>query len=150
LPLLIAEIVEYTSPDEIAVCSLASLLLPKFVVVGRDGEHSFDLGGLQRTVQGAVRNLNCVIDRTFYPIDAARTSNLRHRPIGVGVQGLADVFMMLRIPFDGPKARSLNKKIFETIYFAAVQASVVLAEEKGPYESFRGSPASQGLLQFDL
>jgi ribonucleotide reductase alpha subunit len=149
-PPLFAEIVEYTSPNEIAVCSLASLSLPKFVVVGKYGEHAFDLDALQRTVQVVVRNLNCVIDRTFYPVASARASNLRHRPIGVGVQGLVDVFMMLRIPYDGPEARTLNKKIFETIYYAAVQASVLLAEEFGPYESFPGSPASRGLLQFDL
>jgi ribonucleotide reductase alpha subunit len=142
--------VEYTSATEIAVCSLASLSLPKFVLYGKDGKPAFCLDSLQKTVLVMVRNLNCVIDRTFYPVDQARASNLRHRPIGLGVQGLADVFMMLRIPFDGPEAGLLNRRIFQAIYFAAVTASVALAEEFGPYESFPGSPASMGVLQFDL
>ena len=142
---LCTEIVEVSSPDETAVCNLASLSLPAFV---KDG--AFDFQKLQ-TVTGVVtRNLNRVIDRNYYPTEAARKSNLRHRPIAIGVQGLADVYMMLGLTFDEPMARQLNKDIFENIYFGALQESCELAKEEGPYETFRGSPAHDGKLQFDL
>ena len=142
---LCVEIYQYTSPDEVAVCNLASLCLPTFV---KDGEFDFDkLQGVTRVV---TRNLNRVIDKNYYPVPEARRSNMRHRPIGIGVQGLADVFMMLGLSFDEPKARELNREIFTYIYFAALQESCQLAKEEGPYETFTGSPASQGQLQFDL
>jgi len=142
---LCTEIVEVSGPDETAVCNLASICLPAFV---KEGEFDFDeLGRVTRVV---TRNLNRVIDKNYYPTEAARKSNMRHRPIGIGVQGLADVFMMLGLSFDGPKARELNTSIFRCIYMQAVWESFTLAEEEGPYETFQGSPASQGLLQFDL
>jgi len=142
---LCTEIVEVSGPDETAVCNLASLCLPTFV---KDGELDFTkLAEVTRTV---TRNLNRVIDRNYYPTEAGRKSNMRHRPIGIGVQGLADVFMMLGLSFDEPKARDLNREIFEVIYFGALEESCVLAEEEGPYETFIGSPAHEGKLQFDL
>lgn len=144
---LCTEIVEYTAPDEIAVCNLASISLPAFV----DAEtKTFDHDALLKIAKMVTRNLNRVIDVTMYPLPEASNSNLRHRPIGIGVQGLADVFSLLRIAFDSQEARQLNKDIFETIYFGAVTASMELAQEQGPYSSFEGSPASQGRLQFDL
>ena len=142
---LCTEIMEVSSPDETAVCNLASLSLPAFV---KDG--SFDFEELKRVTRVVTRNLNRVIDRNYYPTEAGRKSNMRHRPIGIGVQGLADVFMMLGLAFDENVARQLNKEIFDTIYLGALQESCLLAEEEGPYETFAGSPASQGLLQFDL
>jgi len=142
---LCTEIIEVSGPDETAVCNLASICLPTFV---KDGE--FDMGMLGKVARIVTRNLNRVIDRNFYPTEAARRSNLRHRPIAIGVQGLADVFMMLGMSFDGPKARELNASIFRCIYMQAVWESFTLASEEGPYETFQGSPASQGLLQFDL
>jgi ribonucleoside-diphosphate reductase alpha chain len=142
---LCAEIIEYTSPDEIAVCNLASLALPRFVQNG-----AFDFKKLYDVTKVIVRNLNRVIDANFYPVKEAEVSNKRHRPIGLGVQGLADTFMMLKLPFDGEGARALNKDIFETIYFAALTSSCELSEEEGPYETFQGSPASKGILQFDM
>jgi ribonucleoside-diphosphate reductase alpha subunit len=142
---LCAEIVQYSSEEETAVCNLASVCLPSYV---KDGQ--FDHEKLHQVVKVVVKNLNKVIDVSFYPIEKARISNLRHRPIGIGVQGLADVFAMLSLPFESDEARQLNKEIFETIYHAAVDSSVDLSEKYGPYESFNGSPASQGLLQFDL
>jgi ribonucleoside-diphosphate reductase alpha subunit len=142
---LCTEIVEFTSPDEVAVCNLASVALPKFV-----NEETFAFDALADAVRAVVRNLNRVIDRNAYPVPEARRSNLRHRPIGVGVQGLADVFILCRLAFDSEGARALNRRIFETIYFAAVSESCALAVKDGPHESFPGSPASQGLLQFDL
>ena len=142
---LCTEIVEVSGPDETAVCNLASICLPTFV---KDGE--FDMIELCRVTRVVTRNLNRVIDRNFYPTEPARKSNMRHRPIAIGVQGLADVFMMLGLSFDEPKARELNREIFEVIYFGALEESSLLAEEEGPYETFQGSPASQGLLQFDL
>ena len=151
---LCTEIVEYTSPDEVAVCNLASISLSKFVTKNAtdynkfDGE--FDFGGLRNVSEVVTRNLNRVIDRNFYPVKEAENSNMRHRPIGIGVQGLADCLQMLKMPFDGPEARQLNKDIFETIYFGAVSASAQLAEEEGAYETYEGSPASNGQLQFDL
>jgi ribonucleotide reductase alpha subunit len=139
------EIMEVSTPDETAVCNLASICLPAFV---KNGE--FDTSMLGKVARIVTRNLNRVIDKNYYPTEAARKSNMRHRPIGIGVQGLADVFQMLGLSFDGPKARELNTSIFRCIYMQAVWESFTLAEEEGPYETFQGSPASQGLLQFDL
>jgi ribonucleoside-diphosphate reductase alpha chain len=139
------EILEHTSEDEIAVCNLASLSLPVFV----DG-YGFDFEELHKVTKVVTRNLNKVIDRNFYPVPEARKSNMKHRPIGIGVQGLADVYMMLEYPFDSKEASDLNLKIFECIYHAALEESVELAKIHGSYESFNGSPASEGLLQFDL
>jgi len=142
---LCTEIIEYTSPDEVAVCNLASINLSKFV---EDGEFNFQkLHDITRVV---TRNLNKVIDVNYYPVEEARNSNMRHRPVGIGVQGLADAFIMMRFPFDSPEARKLNREIFETIYFGAVSESVAQAEVDGHYESYPGSPASKGQLQFDL
>lgn len=142
---LCCEIAEYTAPDETAVCNLASVALPKFVVDGK-----FDYQELHRVTKQIVRNLDRVITRNFYPIDSARNSNFRHRPIGLGVQGLADVFQLMDLSFDCEGAREINRSIFETMYHAALEASSELAEESGSYESFQGSPASEGVLQFDM
>jgi ribonucleoside-diphosphate reductase alpha chain len=142
---LCTEIIEYTAPDEVAVCNLASLALPKYV---NDG--AFDHDKLFQVTYQVTKNLNCIIDRNYYPIPEARNSNMRHRPIGLGVQGLADVFILMRHPFDSDEARALNREIFETIYYAACTASKDLAKEEGAYETFKGSPASEGRLQFDL
>jgi len=144
---LCTEIIEYTSEDEVAVCNLASVALPKFVNVENK---TYDFAGLADVVRIMTRNLNKVINVNFYPVKEAKHSNMRHRPIGLGVQGLADVFMMLRYPFESDEAKLLNQQIFETIYYAAVDASCELAEKEGPYETFEGSPASEGKLQFDL
>ncbi len=142
---LCTEILEYTSADEVAVCNLASLALPKFVENGQfNHQKLFDI------TRVATRNLNKVIDINYYPIPEAERSNMRHRPIGLGVQGLADAFILLRMAFDSPEAKQLNKDIFETIYFAAMTESCVLAEKFGAYETFKGSPLSQGEFQFDL
>ncbi|MFT4779086.1 MAG: ribonucleoside-diphosphate reductase alpha chain [Flavobacteriales bacterium] len=142
---LCTEILEYTSEDEVAVCNLASVALPKYI---KDGE--FDHQRLFDVTYQVTKNLNRIIDGNYYPIVEARNSNMRHRPIGIGVQGLADAFIMMRYPFDSPEARVLNKEIFETIYYAAATASKDLAKEEGAYQTFEGSPASQGKLQFDL
>ncbi|HWZ35318.1 MAG TPA: ribonucleoside-diphosphate reductase subunit alpha [Mucilaginibacter sp.] len=142
---LCTEILEYTSADEIAVCNLASLALPRFV---REGK--FDHEKLYEVTYQAAVNLNRIIDNNYYPVEEARTSNLRHRPIGLGVQGLADAFILLRMPFESPEAKKLNKEIFETIYFAAMTASKDLAIKDGAYETFKGSPLSKGEFQFDL
>ena len=142
---LCTEIIEYTAPDEVAVCNLASIALPRFVQNG-----TFDFQKLYEITKVITRNLNKVIDGNYYPIPEARYSNMRHRPIGIGVQGLADVFMLLRLPFESEEARLLNRDIFETIYFGAVTASNELAKKDGAYASFPGSPMSQGLFQFDL
>lgn len=143
---LCTEIMEYTSPDEVAVCNLASLSLPKFVT--EDATYDFDeLFNVSRIV---TRNLNKIIDVNYYPIEEARNSNMRHRPIGIGVQGLADAFIMMRHPFDSEGAKQLNKDIFETIYFAALTESCAIAEKEGAYSTFEGSPASKGELQFDM
>jgi len=139
------EIMEVSTPDETAVCNLASICLPTFV---KDGE--FDTHKLVEVTRIVTRNLNRVIDRNYYPTEAACKSNMRHRPIGIGVQGLADVFMMLGLSFDEPKARELNKQIFACVYQSALEESCQLAKEEGPYETFAGSPASQGILQFDM
>lgn len=143
---LCTEIIEYTSPDEVAVCNLASIALPKFVT--EDGK--FDHQKLYEITKVVTRNLNKVIDINYYPVEEARKSNMRHRPIGIGVQGLADAFILLRMPFDSPEARGLNKDIHETIYFAAMEASMELSKEHGPYETFKGSPVSKGIFQFDM
>lgn len=142
---LCTEIIEYTAPDEVAVCNLASLALPKYVNNG-----SFDHDKLFEVTYQVTRNLNRIIDRNYYPIPEARNSNMRHRPIGLGIQGLADVFILMRHPFDSEEARSLNREIFETIYYAACSASKDMAKEEGAYETFKGSPASEGTLQFDM
>jgi ribonucleoside-diphosphate reductase alpha chain len=142
---LCTEIIEYTSPDEVAVCNLASIALPRFV-----NGSEFDHQRLFEVTQVVTRNLNKVIDINYYPIEEARRSNLRHRPIGIGVQGLADVFILLKLPFDSEGARKLNQEIFETIYFAALTASKDIAKVHGSYETFQGSPISQGILQFDM
>lgn len=144
---LCTEIMEYTSPDEVAVCNLASLSLPKYVNVETQ---TFDFEKLHEVTRVVTKNLNKIIDINYYPVKEAENSNFRHRPIGIGVQGLADAFMMMRMPFDSDEAKQLNKDIFETIYHAAVTESNALAQVDGPYSSFEGSPASQGLLQFDL
>jgi ribonucleoside-diphosphate reductase alpha chain len=147
---LCTEIIEYTAPDEVAVCNLASLALPKFVQTGKDGKLYFDHEKLYEITKVATKNLNKVIDVNYYPVEEARRSNFRHRPIGLGVQGLADAFIMLRMPFDSSEARGLNEDIFETIYFAAVETSMELAATQGTYETYEGSPASKGILQFDM
>lgn len=143
---LCTEIIEFTDKDETAVCNLASVALPRFV--DKDGE--FNYNTLYKAVRTLTRNLNKVIDRNFYPTETGKNSNTRHRPIGLGVQGLADVFAKLNIPFESEEARKINNTIFETIYHAAVTESVTMAKESGPYETFQGSPASQGILQFDM
>jgi|EP01037_Dinobryon_pediforme_P003787 ribonucleoside-diphosphate reductase alpha chain len=142
---LCTEIIEYTSPDEIAVCNLASLALPRYI---REG--IFDHDKLYEVTYQATLNLNKIIDGNYYPVKEAEYSNLRHRPIGLGVQGLADAFIQLRLPFESEAAKQLNKEIFETIYFAAMTASKDLAIKDGPYETFKGSPLSKGKFQFDL
>ena len=142
---LCTEIVEYTAPDEVAVCNLASLALPMFVEDGK-----FDHEKLYNVTYKVTKNLNVVIDRNYYPVQEARNSNMRHRPIGLGVQGLADAFILLRLPFTSPEAKQLNKDIFETIYFASLKASKDLAKVDGAYETFKGSPISKGKFQFDL
>ncbi len=142
---LCTEIMEYTSPDEVAVCNLASLALPRFIK-----DNQFDHEKLYEVTYQATLNLNKIIDHNYYPVKEAEYSNLRHRPIGLGVQGLADTFICLRMPFESEEAKQLNKEIFETIYFAAMTASKDLAIKDGPYETFKGSPLSQGKFQFDL
>jgi ribonucleoside-diphosphate reductase alpha chain len=152
---LCTEIIEYTDPDEVAVCNLASLALPKFVKIDKRAKWSnrkatFDFEKLGEVVKVATKNLNKIIDKNYYPVPQAKKSNLRHRPIGLGVQGLADVFALMKMPFDSDEAKKLNSEIFETIYYYALEASSELAEEHGPYETFEGSMASKGILQFDL
>ncbi len=146
---LCCEIVEYSAPDEVAVCNLASLALPTFIDI-EDNVSIYNFQKLHDITKVVVRNLNKIIDRNYYPVIEARNSNMRHRPIALGVQGLADAFMCLRLPFDSPEAKLLNIQIFETIYHAAVEASCELAKELGPYETYEGSPTSQGILQYDL
>jgi ribonucleoside-diphosphate reductase subunit M1 len=179
---LCTEIVEYTAPDETAVCNLASIALPRFVrekgassAVAADAPPStpggsgsggaarvkltgsldapgreFDFARLREVTRVVARNLNRIIDINYYPVEAARKSNLRHRPIGIGVQGLADAFILLGLPFDSEAAQQLNKEIFETIYFAALEESCALAAVEGPYETYAGSPVSKGILQHDM
>lgn len=142
---LCTEIMEYTSKDEIAVCNLASLALPKFVTNG-----SFDHQKLYDITYVAAKNLNKIIDNNYYPVIEAENSNMRHRPIGLGVQGLADAFIMLRLPFESEEAKQLNREIFETLYFASMTASKDLAQVHGHYTSYEGSPVSQGIFQYDM
>lgn len=142
---LCTEIVEYTAPDEVAVCNLASIALNQFVINGK-----FDHDKLYQITKVITRNLNKVIDVNYYPVPEAKKSNMRHRPIGIGVQGLADAFILMRYAFDSDEARELNREIFETIYFGALEASAELAERDGTYETFAGSPSSKGILQFDM
>eukprot|EP00889_Picochlorum_renovo_P007141 jgi/Picre1/34171/NNA_001645.t1 len=161
---LCTEIIEYTSPDETAVCNLASIALPRFVREtepnGREGKklvgsldagnRYFDFEKLAEVTKVVTRNLNKIIDVNYYPVETARRSNKRHRPIGLGVQGLADAFILLGLPFDSPEATQLNKDIFETIYYAALKTSCEIAEVDGTYESYEGSPVSKGILQPDM
>lgn len=142
---LCTEIMEYTSPDEVAVCNLASIALPMFIKGGK-----FDHKELFRVTKRVTKNLNRVIDRNYYPVKEAENSNMRHRPIGLGIQGLADAFIMLRLPFTSDEAKKLNQEIFETLYFAAVTASMEMAQEEGVYSSYEGSPISQGEFQHNL
>jgi ribonucleoside-diphosphate reductase alpha chain len=142
---LCTEIMEYTAPDEVAVCNLASIALPMFV---KNGE--FDHKELFRVTKRVTKNLNRVIDRNYYPVKEAENSNFRHRPVGLGIQGLADAFIMMRLPFTCDEAKKVNQEIFETLYFAAVSASMEEAKVDGAYETFKGSPISQGLFQHNL
>jgi ribonucleoside-diphosphate reductase alpha chain len=142
---LCTEIVQFTSPDEVAVCNLASVALPKFVKNGK-----YDFEGLYNVVKVMTKNLNKIIEINYYPVKEAKNSNMKHRPIGLGVQGLADTFYILRYPFESEEAKQLNKDIFETIYFAALSSSNEIAKELGPYETYEGSPISKGILQFDM
>ena len=142
---LCTEIMEYTSPDEVAVCNLASIALPMFI---KDG--AFDHDELFRVTKQVTKNLNRVIDRNYYPVPEAENSNMRHRPVGLGVQGLADAFIKLRLPFTSQEAKDMNQDIFETLYFAAVTASMEEAEKDGPYSSYKGSPISKGEFQHNL
>ena len=143
---LCTEIIEYTAPDEIAVCNLASLALPKYV----NEDKTFDHNKLFEVTYQATVNLNRIIDENYYPVEDARRSNMRHRPIGLGVQGLADTFILMGFPFESVEARNLNREIFETIYFAAMTASKDQAIEFGTYETYAGSPVSQGVFQYDM
>jgi len=156
---LCTEIVEYTDPEEVAVCNLASVCLPRFVKSTRPGDHGsplspkevhYDFSGLHNVIKTMTKNLNKIIDINLYPLEGASKSNLRHRPIGLGVSGLADAFIRMGMPFDSDEAKQLNKDIFETIYHAAVEASMELSERDGPYETYAGSPASEGQLQYDM
>jgi ribonucleoside-diphosphate reductase alpha chain len=143
---LCTEIIEYTAPDEVAVCNLASIALPKYVL--ENG--TFDHDKLFEVTYQATLNLNKIIDENYYPVEEAKNSNLRHRPIGLGVQGLADAFIMMGLPFESEEARALNREVFETIYYASMTASKDLSKVNGPYETFEGSPASKGVFQFDM
>ncbi len=143
---LCTEIVEYTSPDEVAVCNLASIALNKFV----KDDMTYDHQKLYEITKVITRNLNKVIDVNYYPVEEARNSNMRHRPIGIGVQGLADTFILMRHAFDSPEAKKLNAEIFETIYFAAMESSMEIAQKEGPYKTYEGSPVSKGIFQFDM
>jgi ribonucleoside-diphosphate reductase alpha chain len=142
---LCTEIMEYTDANEVAVCNLASIALPRFVIDGK-----FDHQRLFEITYVVTKNLNKIIDRNYYPVPEARRSNMRHRPIGIGVQGLADAFILMRFPFDSPEAQQLNKEIHETIYYASMTASKDLAKAEGAYETFPGSPVSKGIFQFDM
>merc|ERR1712055_491277 len=144
---LCTEIVEYSAPDEVAVCNMGSIAVNAFV----DKEaHTFDFEGLKKVAKVATKNLNKIIDVNFYPVEEARNSNMRHRPIGIGIQGLADAYILMRLPFESEEACLLNKQIFETIYYGALEASCELAEVDGPYSTYEGSPVSQGKLQYDM
>jgi ribonucleoside-diphosphate reductase alpha chain len=147
---LCTEIMEYTAQDEVAVCNLASIALPKYITEKEDETLEFNHRKLFEVTKKIVRNLDKVIDENYYPVEEARNSNMRHRPVGLGVQGLADVFIQLRMPFTSDAAKVLNQEIFETIYFAAVTSSMELAKEKEPYSTFQGSPMSKGIFQFNM
>jgi ribonucleoside-diphosphate reductase alpha chain len=143
---LCTEIIEYTAPDEIAVCNLASIALPKYVTENK----TFDHDKLFEVTYQATLNLNKIIDENFYPVPEAKKSNMRHRPIGLGVQGLADAFIMMGFPFESEDAKKLNREVFETIYYAAMTASKDLSKELGSYETYEGSPVSKGIFQYDM
>lgn len=143
---LCTEIIEYTSPDEVAVCNLASIALNRFV----NEDKSFNFNKLKEVTKIITQNLNKIIDVNFYPVPEAKKSNMRHRPIGIGVQGLADTFVLMRLPYESEGAMKLNQQIFETIYYGALEASCELAEKNGVYETYPGCPASQGVLQYDM
>jgi ribonucleoside-diphosphate reductase alpha subunit len=147
---LCTEIVQYTSPEEVAVCNLASIALNRFVQFDSQDNAYFDFEQLERVTKIVARNLNKIIDINYYPVPQAKTSNLRHRPIGIGIQGLADTFILMRFPFESDEARRLNQQIAETMYYAALSTSLELAQRDGPYSTFQGSPLSKGLFQFDL
>merc|ERR1719175_33094 len=143
---LCTEIVEYSAPDEVAVCNLASIAVNMFV----KPDKTFDFDKLKMVAKVATKNLNKIIDVNFYPVEEARNSNMRHRPIGIGIQGLADAYILMRFPFESDEAVLLNKQIFETIYYGALEASCELAEKEGPYQTYQGSPVSKGILQYDM
>lgn len=143
---LCAEMIEYSAPDEVAACNLASLALPKYI----NGDKTFNHEKLFEVTYQVTLNLNKIIDENYYPIEEAKSSSLKHRPIGIGVQGLADAFILMGLPFDSEEARALNKEIFETMYFASMTASKDLAKENGHYDSYPGSPVSKGFFQFDM
>ena len=147
---LCTEIMEYTAPDEVAVCNLASIAIPMFISENSDGAKFFDHKKLFKVTKKITKNLDTVIDQNFYPVPEAENSNMRHRPVGIGIQGLADAFIMLRLPFTSEEAKKLNQEIFETIYFAALTSSMELAKEKEPYSTYKGSPISQGEFQFNM
>ncbi|MEN8804374.1 MAG: ribonucleoside-diphosphate reductase subunit alpha [Wenyingzhuangia sp.] len=147
---LCTEIMEYTAKDEVAVCNLASIAVSMFVETNDKGEKFFDHDKLYKVVKKVTRNLDTVIDRNYYPVKEAENSNMRHRPVGLGIQGLADAFIMLRLPFTSEAAKQLNKDIFETLYFAAVESSMEIASSKGAYSTFKGSPMSKGEFQFNM
>jgi ribonucleoside-diphosphate reductase alpha chain len=147
---LCTEIMEYTAQDEVAVCNLASIAIPMFISENANGEKFFDHKKLFKVTKKITKNLDTVIDRNYYPIPEAENSNFRHRPVGIGIQGLADAFIMLRLPFTSDQAKELNQEIFETIYFAALTASMEIAKEKEPYSTYKGSPISEGEFQFNM
>jgi ribonucleoside-diphosphate reductase alpha chain len=147
---LCSEIVQYTSKDEIAVCNLASICLPRFIETDTDGNKTYNYKELCKVAKIATKNLNKIIDINYYPVEKAKYSNMKHRPIGVGVQGLGDVYCMMGYPFDSVEAIDINKRIFETIYFGCCEASMELSKINGPYETFNGSPFSKGMLQWHL
>ncbi len=147
---LCTEIMEYTAEDEVAVCNLASIAIPMFVAEDENGNKFFDHDRLFEVTKKVIRNLDTVIDRNYYPIKEAENSNTRHRPVGLGIQGLADAFIMLRLPFTSEEAKKLNQEIFETLYFAAVTSSMEMAKAKEPYSTFKGSPMSEGEFQYNM
>ena len=147
---LCTEIMEYTAPDEVAVCNLASIAIPMFISENADGVKFFDHKKLFKVTKKVAKNLDTVIDQNYYPVPEAENSNMRHRPVGIGIQGLADAFILLRLPFTSEEAKKLNQEIFETIYFASLTASMELSKEKEPYSTFKGSPISQGEFQFNM
>jgi len=147
---LCCEVIQYSSSEESAVCNLSSIALPSFLVKDQDNNYVFDYEQLHKVASIVTYNLNSVIDNSYYPTQKSKKSNMKTRPIGIGVQGLADLFMMLGLPFDSNEARLINRRIFETIYHGALEQSCLMAKENAPYESFQGSPASKGILQFDM